>query len=94
MDYLSEEVFNDLVDSVAPAIESDPNVQANAWDEDNLNKVASHIIGAVLGKGYSLMALTTMLMRYQMKIGLMHQDESTGVNTTVIILPESNPFEP
>lgn len=92
MDYLSEEAFNNLVDSVAPAIEADPNVLPNAWDEDNLNGVASHIIGAVLGAGYSLMALTTMLMRYQMKIGLMHQEGST--TTRVIIVPRSNPFEP
>lgn len=93
MDYLSEEVFNDLVDSVAPAIESDPNVQANAWDEDNLNKVASHIIGAVLDKGYTLLALTTMLMRYQMKIGLMHEQEKNQ-HITIVEIPWTNPFEP
>jgi hypothetical protein len=91
MDYLSEEVFNDLVDSVAPAIETDPNIQANAWDEDNLNKVASYIISAVLEKGYTLLALTTMLMRYQMKIGLLHEEKNQHV--TIVEIPWTNPFE-
>ena len=101
--YLEEEEFNRIVDTVQDAVEHDDSIVAESYDDENLNRIAYHIINAVLEQGYSTLAITYMLMRYQMRVGcemaeqakaaaLLQMMQAMGAN--VRIIPVENPFEP
>lgn len=96
--YLPEEEFNTVCEEAEAACDDSRTLD----DEE----ISSDLIGRVLDKGYSLMALTQMLMRYQMRIGreLYEQQKQenlqnvlramTGMDVRIVSIPTENPFEP